>query len=49
MEKRLLFGMAGVVLAVLIAFVAQVLVDARSCAMNPCAPLAGGILSSARS
>lgn len=37
MEKRLLFGMAGVVLAVLFAFIAQVVADMRGCDDGLCA------------
>ena len=37
MERRLLFGMAGVVLAVLFAFLAQAMVDARDCGAALCA------------
>jgi hypothetical protein len=48
MEKRLLFGMAGVVLAVLFAFLTQALTDARGCAIGPCDPVAGAIHDSAR-
>jgi uncharacterized protein YukJ len=47
MEKRLLFGMAGVVLAVLFAFLAQALTDARGCAIGPCDPVAGSIQAKA--
>ena len=38
MERRLLFGMAGVVLAVLFAFLAQAIVDSRACNGGVCAP-----------
>ncbi len=47
MEKRLLFGMAGVVLAVLFAFLAQAMTDARGCAIGPCDPVAGAIQAKA--
>jgi hypothetical protein len=44
MERRLLFGMAGVVMAVLFALVAQVVADARGCSgPGLCAPLVEGL------
>ena len=38
MERRLLFGMAGVVMAVLFALAAQVMADARDCGRAFCGP-----------
>jgi hypothetical protein len=49
MERRLLFGMAGVVMAVLFALLAQVVADARDCgASGLCRPLAEGVSGGVR-
>lgn len=50
MERRLLFGMAGVVVAVLFALLAQVVTDTRHCgASGLCPPLAESVSVGTRS